>query len=79
MDWFMKRSDAAKLLRDEVVKLNSELQVWETFSMVDAFQLLNKIEKIGMLPPCDNSCKPENYPEGVIWQGCNNEWESEDE
>ena len=65
----MKRSEMLEKL----------LNLSEIGSIEAADYILLTLEKEGMLPPCDNSCKPENYPEGTLYQGCNYEWEQEDE
>ena len=60
---------------DMILKVSDKFEL-DLDQVVD---ILNFIEYNGMLPPCDNSCLPENYDEGVLFQGCNNEWEPEDD
>ena len=64
----MKRSEAAKIIRDRVRQLNNNLWFFEKFSMVDAFQLLNTLEELGMIPPS-------TYLE--IFERSDNGWEPE--
>jgi hypothetical protein len=65
----MKRSEMTKDIRDFVRFLNKDIHFWEKFSMEDAYNLLSRIEKLGMLPPevdpipqhIINDCLSANY------------------
>ena len=74
----MKRK---KMVEEMARFINNKIQFRDDYISALNFgsRLLSIIEENGMKPPCDNSCHPDNYKKGVVFQQCNFQWESEDE